>query len=141
MSSNNSFPWGGAPTPPAPFASPTPAPMRLYRANPFRLTVPSDLSRVAFFAERTLVGALEIYADGANTGRVIIGSREVTSEFTNPGGVGGNNYFHLDAGRHAYIWVDDPDHEFIDVAQFWACQDVNGDPQWLHVTMWEGMPL
>jgi hypothetical protein len=113
----------------------------LYRATTFRLTIPSDLSRRAFYDVRNLVGAMEIYADGANTGGVIIGSREVTSEFTNPGGVGGNNYFQLDAGRHAYVWVDDPEVEFIDVAQFWACGDVNGDEQWLHVTTWQGAPL
>lgn len=130
---------------PAPSPSPTgiiqPVRSLLYRPNTFRLTIPSNLSAVAFYSERNLVGALEIYGDGANTGRVIVGSREVSSELTNPGGVGGNNYFQLDAGRHAYIWVDDPEHEFIDVAQFWACGDVNGDLQFLHITTWQGAPL
>jgi hypothetical protein len=143
MSRPQGSPLFGAPPPP-PAVSPTGVSQNkiLWRANSFRLTVPGSHAAVAFFASRSLVSAMEIYADGSNASRCVIGNSNVTNELTNPAGVGGNNYFQLDSGRHAYIWTDDPDVEFIDVAQFWACtDDSNGLNQFLHITMWMGQRL
>jgi hypothetical protein len=116
-------------------------PQILWRANSFRLTVPGTQVTVPFFLTRALVSILEIQADDANIGPCNVGSSQVTSSVTDPAGIGGNIYFQLDSGRHAYIWTDDPLLELIDVSQFSACTTVANVNQFLHITMWMGQRL
>ena len=121
---------------------------KLYRGQPFRLNVifePVALNppvlKVPFYAERMLVAAMEIFADTRNSSRVCIGTREVTSATTDPAGVAGSNYFQLDAGRSAFIYTDDPETEYIDMAQWWAAQEIAGSSQFLHITPWAASAL
>lgn len=145
MSRPQGSPLFGGPTPtPNDSGVLPPLPQILWRSNPFRLTVPGTGGNLAvpFFPSRSLTSAMEIYADNANTSPCTIGNSNVTNEFTNPAGVGGNIYFQLDASRHAYVWTDDPLNEFIDVSMFWSSTDnTNDEDQYLHVTLWTGQRL
>ena len=121
---------------------------KLYRGAPFRLwvryepvAVTPPILKVPFYSERMLVSAMYVFADTRNSSRICIGNREVTSAVTDPAGVAGNNYVQLDAGRGAYVWTDDPETEYLDMAQWWAAQEIAGSDQFLHITPWAASAL
>jgi hypothetical protein len=126
-----------APGPPAPVSR---EPQIMWRPQVFRLLI-APLVVTPFFATRSLVVALEIYAEITNTTRVLVGNKLITSSLTSGDGIPGNNYFQLDPGRHAYIATDRPETEVFDVGMYFATQETAATNQYLHCTMWQAQAI
>lgn len=104
---------------------------RYWRRDSQNVSVATAPKTAALGPRQTILTNAYIWADRSNTTFVCIGPRNM---ICNPAARPNSAMVQLDPGRGMEIWVDDPDHEYFDLGDYYCASDSSTVIQFLCVT-------